>query len=162
VVWDLHYARPTDQCSLPISATPFNTKCEPEGPWVMPGSYIARVTVDGVVKSQSFTVRMDPRVKTPVAMLQRQHDLSVALYDAMLEASQLATVARTRGLADFAGTNGFGGIGGAHQAVISALQGSDAPATASVQQAARERLTAFAQLKQRWNRVTASAGVSQP
>ncbi|MFN9118537.1 MAG: WD40/YVTN/BNR-like repeat-containing protein, partial [Gemmatimonas sp.] len=36
--WDLHYARPTTECSLPISGTPFNTKCEPEGPWVMPGA----------------------------------------------------------------------------------------------------------------------------
>ncbi|MFO0092864.1 MAG: WD40/YVTN/BNR-like repeat-containing protein, partial [Gemmatimonadaceae bacterium] len=80
--WDLHYARPTDQCALPISATPFNTKCEPEGPWVMPGTYTVRLTVDGAVQRQTFTVRMDPRVKTPRAALQRQHDLSVALYDA--------------------------------------------------------------------------------
>ena len=155
VVWDLHYARPTDQCSLPISATPFNTKCEPEGPWVMPGNYIARVTVDGAVKSQSFTVRMDPRVKTPVAVLQQQHDLSVALYDAMREASTLATEARTRGATELAGANGFGGVAGAHQAVISALQGSDAPPTASMRQSARERLAAFADMKARLSRAAA-------
>ena len=28
-------------CSLPISATPHNTKCEPEGIWVQPGQYTA-------------------------------------------------------------------------------------------------------------------------
>ena len=69
VEWDLHYERPTGQeCTLPISATPRNTKCEPEGPWVNPGTYTVRLTVDGVARTQPVTVRMDPRVKsTPAA-----------------------------------------------------------------------------------------------
>ena len=149
--WDLHYARPTDQCSLPISATPYNTKCEPEGPWVMPGTYTARLNVDGVVHTQTFAVRMDPRVTTPVGSLRLQHDLSVALYDAMLEASRVAAEARTKGLAVFAGSDGFGGIAAAHQAAISALQGSDAAPTAVVLTTARERLASYAALKRRWD-----------
>ena len=148
--WDLHYARPTEQCSLPISATPYNTKCEPEGPWVMPGTYTARLTVDGVVQAQTFSVRMDPRVTTPAATLRQQHDLSVALYDAVLEAQTLATEARAAGRAEFAGNDAFGGVAAAHQAVISVLQGSDAPPTAVVIATARERLAAYAALKKRW------------
>jgi hypothetical protein len=148
--WDLHYARPTDQCSLPISGTPYNTKCEPEGPWVMPGTYTARLTVDGAVQSETFTVRMDPRVRTPLVVLKQQHDLSVALYDAMVEAQTLAADARAKGIVEFAGAEGFGGVMAAHQAVIGALQGSDAPATDVVVRTANERLAAYAALKRRW------------
>ena len=150
--WDLHYARPTEQCSLPISATPYNTKCEPEGPWVLPGSYTARLTVDGAVQSQSFTVRMDPRVKTPIAVLKQQHDLSVALYDAMLEAPTLAAAARTAGEEEFAGPQGFGGIAASAQGLISALQESDTPPTDVLLQTAKARVAAYAALKQRWLR----------
>ncbi len=149
--WDLHYARATENCQLPISATPFNTKCEPEGPWANPGTYTARLTVDGVVQTQSFTVRMDPRVRTPAAALKQQHDLSVALYDAMLEAATLAVEARTRGLTEFAGPQGFGAIAASHQGVINALQGSDSPPTDAMLRAANDRLTAYAALKKRWS-----------
>ncbi len=148
--WDLHYARPTTECSLPISATPFNTKCEPEGPWVMPGTYTVRLTVDGRMFTQPLRIRMDPRVRTPTAALQQQHDLSVALYDAMLEARTLAEAAKTAGAEEFAGARGFGGIAGAHATTIDALQGSDEPPTASMVQAAEERLSAYRALKARW------------
>jgi hypothetical protein len=148
--WDLHYARPSTECSLPISATPFNTKCEPEGPWVMPGVYTARLTVDGAAQSQTFTVRMDPRVKTAPAALKQQHDLSLALYDAMREAQTLAAEARSSGRTAFAGQDAFGGIGASHQAVIDMLQESDAPATDVMVQTAKARLAAYATLKARW------------
>ena len=76
VEWDLHYERPTGQeCTLPISATPRNTKCEPEGPWVNPGTYTVRLTADGVAKTQPVTVRMDQigraHVCTPVTATTR-------------------------------------------------------------------------------------------
>lgn len=148
--WDLHYERSSTECSLPISGTPYNTKCEPEGPWVMPGVYTARLTVDGAVQSQAFSVRMDPRVKTPAAALKQQHDLSVALYDAIVEATTLASEARAGGRAEFIGADGFGGVAAAHQSVIDVLQDSDAPATDVMVQAARARLAAYAALKARW------------
>ena len=82
-VWDLHFERPDGAgCSLPISASPRNTKCEPEGPWVQPGEYAAKLTAGGKSYTQTFTVRMDPRVKTPAMSLQLQYTLSLALYDA--------------------------------------------------------------------------------
>lgn len=149
-VWDLHYARPDTACSLPISATPFNTKCEPEGPWVMPGTYTARLTVDGVTRSQNFAVRMDPRVTTSVAELQRQHDLSVRLYDALIAARRLVAEARAANLTDFAGAQGFGGVVSTHQQVINALQGADGPAPTALVRAATERLEAWDALEARW------------
>ena len=117
----------------------------------MPNTYTARLTVDGAVQTQTFTVRMDPRVQTPAATLKVQHDLSVALYDAMLEAQRLAADARANGRNEFSGNDAFGGVTAAHQAVISALQGSDAPPTTSLLTTARERLAAYAALKRRWN-----------
>ena len=120
----------------------------------MPGTYTARLTVDGVAQTQTFAVRMDPRVTTPAASLRLQHDLSVALYDAMLEAQRLGADARGKGLAALAGNDGFGAIGAAHQAAISALQGSDATPTAAVIATARERLANYAALKKRWEAAT--------
>ncbi len=148
--WDLHYARPTTECSLPISATPFNTKCEPEGPWVMPGTYTVRLTVDGAAQQRTFAVRMDPRVRTPRATLQQQHDLSVALYDQVLAAARLGAEAQAAGLADLAGPQGFAGIAAGHLRVLDALQESDNPPTASVLAAVQERLAAWRALTARW------------
>ncbi len=83
-VWDLHYTPPDGECSLPISATPHNTKCEPEGIWAPPGQYqVTLRTEDGGTQTQIVTVRMDPRVKTPAAALQQQSTLSLALFDAI-------------------------------------------------------------------------------
>nr|WP_202969192.1 glycosyl hydrolase [Gemmatimonas phototrophica] len=148
--WDLHYARPTTECALPISATPYNTKCEPEGPWVMPGTYTARLTVDGTVHSQSFRVRMDPRVQTPLAVLKQQHDLSVALYDAMLEGRALADTLKQAGNA--AGAAELERAVAAHAAVIEALQDADDVPTDVMVRTARERLTQWQALKQKGRR----------
>ena len=92
--WDLHLTPPGENCSLPISATPHNTKCEPEGPWVHPGTYIAKLTANGVSHTQSFVVRMDPRVTASAAALRQQYTLSVSLYDAALSSPAMATRAR--------------------------------------------------------------------
>lgn len=146
-VWDLHHARPSTECALPISATPFNTKCEPEGPWAMPGTYTARLTVDGVVQSQTFTVRMDPRVRTPMAALRQQHDLSVALYDAMLESRALAAQVRAKG--DTALADEIVRAAASHSAVVDALQDSDAVPTDALVAAATERIRAWRALKAR-------------
>ena len=116
----------------------------------MPGTYTARLTADGLVRSQTFTVRMDPRVRTPVTLLRQQHDLSVALYDAMIEGQKLAVEAKSNGLAEFAGPGGFGGVAASHAALIDALQSSDAPATDVVVRGANERLATYAALKRRW------------
>jgi hypothetical protein len=94
--WDLHFTPPAGDCSLPISATPHNTKCEPEGIWANPGQYTAKLTVDGKSYSQTFAVRMDPRVKATAAAIQQQYTLSLALYDATFES--LANAARARAL----------------------------------------------------------------
>ena len=80
-MWDMHYQPLNVPPSYPISATPMNTAPDPTSPWIMPGMYTARLTVDGKIYNQSFTVRMDPRVKTTVKDLTLQHDLSLTCYN---------------------------------------------------------------------------------
>ena len=83
-VWDLHYeAPPGMRRSFPIAAVFHDTPREPSGPWAMPGAYRVRLTANGKSVTQPLTVRMDPRVKTPVPALQRQFSLSKQLSDAI-------------------------------------------------------------------------------
>lgn len=91
-VWDLRYPEPRVlNVQYPISATPYNTARAPRGPWVVPGTYTVRLTVNGRTYTQPLTVRMDPRVKTPASTLARQFALSKGVYD---------DIGRTRGALD--------------------------------------------------------------
>jgi hypothetical protein len=91
-VWDLRYPAPgVLNTQYPISATPNNTPREPRGPWVVPGTYTVRLTVNGQTYTRPLTVRMDPRVKASAATLARQFSLSKGVYD---------DINRTRGVLD--------------------------------------------------------------
>ena len=57
-VWDLRYAAPDAlQHTYPISALYERTHAEPQGPFVVPGKYEVRLTVDGKTYKQPLTVR---------------------------------------------------------------------------------------------------------
>jgi hypothetical protein len=60
----------------------------PLGPWVLPGSYTLKLTVNGRTYTQPLTVRMDPRIKTSPAGLQKQFTLSMKTYDGAREIRQ--------------------------------------------------------------------------
>ncbi len=79
-LWDMRYTPLNVPPSYPISAVYKNTAPSKTSPWVMPGTYIAKLTADGKTYTQSFTVKMDPRVKTSVKDLQQQHDISLIVY----------------------------------------------------------------------------------
>jgi hypothetical protein len=79
-VWDLHYPPPAGvNRSYPISAIFGDTPKEPMGPPALPGTYTARLTVNGNAQSQSFVLKMDPRVKMTPAEIQQQFDLSMRM-----------------------------------------------------------------------------------
>jgi photosystem II stability/assembly factor-like uncharacterized protein len=72
-VWGLHYTAPeATRHEYPISAIPGDTPRYPLGPTAVPGSYTARLTVDGKVSNAQFTVKMDPRVKASQAALEKK------------------------------------------------------------------------------------------
>jgi hypothetical protein len=67
------------------------------GPMVAPGSFKARLTAGGVTKTESFTVKIDPRVAKDgitVADLAEQTKFGLKVRDALAEARQLSTRVR--------------------------------------------------------------------
>jgi hypothetical protein len=85
LVWDLRYAPPRGASrQYSIAAVYRNTPSGPNGPFVHPGRYTVRLTVDGAVSERPLDVRMDPRVTIAAADLRAQTDLSMACYRAYL------------------------------------------------------------------------------
>ena len=79
--WDMRYDPvPGAPANFPISAIYNNTAPDPSAPWVMPGEYEVRLTVNGQTFTKPVQVRMDPRVQTSPDDLQLQHDLAVKCY----------------------------------------------------------------------------------
>ncbi len=79
-LWDMRYAPLNIPATYPISAIYKNTAPDITAPFVMPGKYLIKLTVDGKQVAESMHIKMDPRVKTPTSELQDQHDLSVTCY----------------------------------------------------------------------------------
>lgn len=79
-LWDMHYTPLNLPPSYPISAIVGETAPAPTSPWVMPGNYTVRLKVNGKIYEQILIVKMDPRLKTSYAGLQKQHDYSMLCY----------------------------------------------------------------------------------
>ncbi|HEX7484940.1 MAG TPA: hypothetical protein VF332_02215 [Vicinamibacterales bacterium] len=160
-VWDLHYPPPKAfEFSYPISATPGDTALEPKGPWVMPGTYTVRLTLEGVTVTQPLVVKMDPRVKTPREALGRQFALSMRLYDAIarvhdeitrIEGPQAAAGARGTGAEDSPAWSGPAAhLRGLHDQLLriyGTLQEADVAPTAAVVAAAESLLNQAVTMK---------------
>lgn len=88
-VWDLHYPAPTSsRHDYPISAIPHDTPRLPLGPTVLPGTYSVRLTVDGKSSTAPLTIKMDPRVKTSPAGLEKKFQAETRLASIMAESAQ--------------------------------------------------------------------------
>jgi photosystem II stability/assembly factor-like uncharacterized protein len=88
-VWDLHYTVPDSmRHDYPISAVPHDTPRYPLGPNALPGTYTVRLNVDGKTSTQALTVKMDPRVKTSPAGLQKKFETEAHLASIMSESTQ--------------------------------------------------------------------------
>jgi photosystem II stability/assembly factor-like uncharacterized protein len=130
-LWDMRYAPLDVPQTYPIGAVYKNTAPNPTAPFVMPGIYSVRLTADGKSITQTFSVKMDPRVKTPIKDLQAQHDLSKQLYDlrkamlAIKPATNEAMQERSRLLAQSAN-------------VFNILQDTDMPPTSQAKRDAAE------------------------
>jgi len=79
-IWDLHTQPLNLPASYAIAAVYGQTAPNPTSPWVLPGVYTVKLSVDGKTYAQSLTIKMDPRVKTPALELQKQYTLSDKCY----------------------------------------------------------------------------------
>ena len=95
-IWDLRYAPPSSlRHEFPISAIPGDTPRTPQGPLALPGKYTAKLTVNGRSYSETFTVKMDPRVKTPSEGLAQEFRIEARLAGMMTSITQAIEQARS-------------------------------------------------------------------
>jgi photosystem II stability/assembly factor-like uncharacterized protein len=84
-LWDMHYQPFNQPPGYPIAATFMNTAPDPNSPWVLPGNYFIKLTVSSqgknITQEKTMTVLMDPRVKSGVAAIRQQYDLSMICYE---------------------------------------------------------------------------------
>lgn len=173
-LWDMHYAPlPDIQPEYPIAAVPHDTAPVPTSPWAMPGAYTVALLVNGHTYTQPLTLRMDPRVKTPLSGLQQQFTLSQTLYadlQQLLPAVKTATQRlQTLAAADSAAKTQLQSLLGARPSrrsglqlntllgtraaalqTLEILQGADATPTTQAVAAAQQVHAAAQQVLARW------------
>jgi photosystem II stability/assembly factor-like uncharacterized protein len=119
-LWDLHLQpAPAGRPQYPMQAVLHDTPPAPSSPWVLPGQYSVRLTVDGQTMTQPIGVTMDPRVKTPENDLDRQFTLSKQLYD------QIVAINAAMGEVRTARSRVAGADAGAIQQKIDAVAGRE-------------------------------------
>ena len=94
--WDVHYQPLVAGVGgrgggLPINSVPGRAAPAPTTPWVNPGTYTVRLTVNGKRYTQSITVRQDPRVKTPATAMQEVYASTQAMYFGAADAARAVT-----------------------------------------------------------------------
>jgi photosystem II stability/assembly factor-like uncharacterized protein len=83
-VWDLRYPPPDSlEHDYPISAIYHDTPREPLGPAILPGTYMVKLTADGLSQTQPVVIKMDPRVRTSPDELRQQFELEMNIAEAM-------------------------------------------------------------------------------
>jgi len=81
-VWNLRYPSPKNsERAFSIAAVIHDTPSDPVGPFVHPGTYIVKLTVDGEVQEHNIEVRLDPRVNISEKALEQQTKGSLQCYN---------------------------------------------------------------------------------
>ncbi len=135
--WDLHYAPLPVPVSFPIAAIYGNTAPEPVAPWVMPGTYTVKLTVNGRSYTQPLEVKMDPRVKTSMQDLAEQHYYAMICYESSRQA--MAHIVK--------GEQDFNAVSDAFRAVLSIVEEADARPTAQAIEAVKKWRAALESLE---------------
>jgi photosystem II stability/assembly factor-like uncharacterized protein len=137
MVWDLRVTSPpSEEQEPPIAARTGETVLEPRGPWVMPGRYRVRLTVDGRSSEQPLEVVMDPRVNASTEALKLQFQLAMRLAEGMAQCRIAASRAIKSG--DQGRAKGLLELNGRLGGLLVALEAADqAPTPAQAEDAAQ-------------------------
>ncbi|MBK8609255.1 MAG: glycoside hydrolase [Chitinophagaceae bacterium] len=142
--WDMHYQPLNVPVSYPIGAVYRNTPPDYTSPWVMPGIYTVRLTVDGKKYEQPVTIRMDPRVKTNLKELELQHNLSRICHSNIIRCMVLKASAKPEFLKDADKyLNQF-------TSLQNILQDSDMPPTTQTVNAVNDTIAGFEMVWKKW------------
>jgi photosystem II stability/assembly factor-like uncharacterized protein len=185
-LWDMHYTPLNLPSSYPIAAIYKNTGPNETSPWIMPGTYTVKLTIDGKVFTQSLVVKIDSRVKTSTADLQKQHDLSVQCYEGRKKCMEILNeIRRSRQELKTKITNmdsvaaksfrdldflllsletdrpgssdpTFSRVGNTFASLMNILQDNDMPPTAQTISAVKEAQTQLSELLKKWNQVNST------
>jgi hypothetical protein len=138
-VWDGRYEPPAmASFGYAIAAIRRNTPKSPQGMWPLPGQYVARLTVGKETFRQPVQLKLDPRVRTPLADLTLQFKLSKAVDDALRSLEAARTGASPEKLqAIQAAADPLGGL-------LATLQDADARPTAATEAAVTAALARVA------------------
>ena len=185
--WDMH----TQPLNMPpayaIAAIFGQTAPNPTSPWVMPGAYTVKLTVDGKSYAQPLVIKMDPRVKTSVVELKKQYDLSDKCYQELKQlieesdklislqtqvekllpnaSAQLATSLKNMDTGVLNLQNGRPEEKGQNPkalrntlfSLLNLMQESDMPVTAQVSQAVTKADASFILLNSKFNELTGNS-----
>ncbi len=138
-VWDLRSERPKSAAyDFSIAAIwGEDTPIEPDGILVPPGKYSARLTIGGKSQTQSWTLRMDPRVHATAEDLARQFDaakhaaqLMSLSYAALEDAKELQKRKPSDAVASLSsGKNSFESVNARASAAFQAIESADVAPT---------------------------------
>jgi len=138
-VWDLRYSPPPSvKHSYPMSAIPHDTPAGPEGPLVVPGKYVVKLTVAGQTYTQPLTVHRDPRETTPASDFAAQLSLEQKIMAGMRESYQAYQAAKQHGDGD--GAQQFAGLNGTLSGLANDIEGADAAPTPAMYDVVRREL----------------------
>jgi photosystem II stability/assembly factor-like uncharacterized protein len=95
-LWDLHYTPLAGgRAGYGMQAIVHDTAPSITSIWAMPGRYTVKLKAGGKSYTQPLTVKMDPRVRTPLAGLQQQFTLSKEIYADLVRTSTALEQIRT-------------------------------------------------------------------
>ncbi len=141
-IWDLRYAPPPSVGhSYPMSAIPHETPAGPEGPLVVPGNYVVKLTVAGEIYAQPLTVLRDPRETTPANAFAAQLSLELKLMAGMRESYAAYKAAKQNGNS---AAGRFADLNGTLSSLAADIEGADAAPTPAMHDAVRRELQQLA------------------
>jgi photosystem II stability/assembly factor-like uncharacterized protein len=145
-IWDLRYSPPPSVVhSYPMSAIPHETPAGPEGPLVVPGNYVVKLTAAGQTYTQPLRVRRDPRQTTPASAFAAQLSLEQQMMAGMRESYEAYQAAQRDG--HVAVAQQFGDLNGALGDLATEIDRSDDAPTPAMVAAARRSLNQLAALR---------------